>query len=453
MRNVGLMILAVALTLALNPLRSAAQAPRARTADQPVTFAKDVAPIFQRACQNCHRPDTAAPMSLLTYNDVRPWAQSIKAKVLSREMPPWHVDRNVGIAKFKDDPSLSDAEIATIVNWVDQRAPLGNPADMPPPRQFDALDAWHIGKPDLIVTAPLHTVPAAGADWWGDYIVPTGLTEDRYIKAVEAKPRDKAAFRVLHHLITSALAPSDEAAATNGADDTESGGVFLNEYSVGKGGDIFPEGSGRLLKAGSKIRFGFHYHSVGEAVTDQAQLAFVLYPKGYVPKHVQNTRMLGNSGGSDIPAGAAYVRGDAYSRFESAGMLTGFQPHMHERGKAQCLELIYPTHALNEKVEQIGCAKFSFGWVMAYNWADDVTPIYPAGTILHVITWHDNSPTKNNPDPTNWVGHGNRTTDEMGFSWVNYYDLSDQEYKQILTERRALEKRKVPTGTTSQPHP
>src|SRR5579872_1553975 len=113
-----------------------------------VTFSKDIAPIFQRSCDNCHRPGSIAPMSLLTYKEARPWARSIKEKVARRVMPPWHIDRNIGITRFKDDPSLSAEEIATIASWVDQGAPEGNPADMPPPRQFSDLDKWHIGKPD-----------------------------------------------------------------------------------------------------------------------------------------------------------------------------------------------------------------------------------------------------------------------------------------------------------------
>jgi mono/diheme cytochrome c family protein len=177
---------------------------------QALTFTKDVAPIFQRSCQSCHRPGTAAPMSLLTYDDARPWAASIRAKVAAREMPPWHVVRNVGIAKFKDDPSLSEDEMATIVAWVDAGAPRGNPADMPPARQFADADVWHIGKPDLVVTATPHKVPAAGADWWGVYTVPSGLTENRYIKAVEAKPANHTTAKALHHILAYAEGPSTE---------------------------------------------------------------------------------------------------------------------------------------------------------------------------------------------------------------------------------------------------
>src|SRR5438477_8898690 len=145
---------------------------------QPVTFAKDVAPILQRSCQTCHRPGAIAPMSLLTYQDVRPWARSIRQRVANREMPPWYIDRNVGITKFKDDPSLTDEEIATITRWVDSGAPMGNPEDMPPPREFSGYDQWHIGKPDYIVTMPKPYILAAnGPDNIVDVLVDPGFKE------------------------------------------------------------------------------------------------------------------------------------------------------------------------------------------------------------------------------------------------------------------------------------
>src|SRR3989442_13635625 len=153
-----------------------------------VTFAKDIAPILQRSCQDCHRPGSVAPMSLLTYDDVRPWARSIKLRTSRREMPPWFIEKNVGIQKFKNDPSLSDEEIALIATWVDSGARLGNPADMPPPRRFPDKDAWSIGTPDLIVSSPVVDLKAVAPDFWGPLdSSPTGLTELRYIKAVEIK--------------------------------------------------------------------------------------------------------------------------------------------------------------------------------------------------------------------------------------------------------------------------
>jgi hypothetical protein len=396
---------------------------------QPVTYAKDVAPILQRSCQGCHRPGQMAPMSLLTYQEVRPWARAIKQRVVDREMPPWGIDPHVGIQRFKNDPSLRDDEIATIVKWVDAGAPMGNSADMPKAREFDAADRWHIGTPDLIVTSPPHTVPSEAADWWGSYFVATGLTEDRYIKAIESKP---GKTDVVHHLLTYAVSGDDDT-ESNGDDSTADAGEFLNEFAVGKNGDLFPEGTGRLLKAGSKIRFDFHYHSVGQDTVDQSQLGIVLYPKGYVPKHVEYSKQLGQpTEPLDIPGGSTFVRSDGYTRFNKAGKITAFQPHMHTRGKRQCIELIYPDN----KVEQINCANFSFNWHIVAVYADDAAPIYPAGTVLHVISWHDNSANKINPDPRNWVGSGNRTIDEMGFAWISWYDLTDDEYKTALAERK-----------------
>src|SRR5258705_3152301 len=210
-------------------------------ASAPVTFTKDVAPILQRSCQNCHRPGSIAPMSLLTYKDARPWARSIKEKVVRRQMPPWHIDRTVGINKFKDDPSLSEKEIATISNWVDQGALEGNPADMPPPRQFEDVDKWHI-KPDLVVSMPkAYMLKAKGGDEYYDIDIDPNLKEDMYISAVETKP--DSGFKVVHHATTNLIEdPEDDPV-----------GLFLNEYAVGKNADLFPENSGRLVRAGSKI--------------------------------------------------------------------------------------------------------------------------------------------------------------------------------------------------------
>ena len=144
----------------------------ATAAQAQVTFTKDVAPILQNRCQMCHRPGAIAPMSLLTYEDARPWARAIKEKVVKREMPPWYIDRNIGITEFKDDPSLSEAEVATISKWVDAGAPMGNPSDMPAPRQFNDLDQWHIGKPDFIVTMKKpYILPAHGPDNIVDILV------------------------------------------------------------------------------------------------------------------------------------------------------------------------------------------------------------------------------------------------------------------------------------------
>src|ERR1700722_6302187 len=205
-----------------------AQAP-ARAGARQVTFNKDVAPILQRSCQNCHRPDSIAPMSFLTYEDVRPWARAIKTKTSAREMPPWFIDRTVGITQFKDDPSLSDRDIETIAAWADGGAVRGNPADLPAPRQFENADISHIGKPDLLVQSAKHTVPATGSDWWGDYVADTGLTEDRYLKAVETKPA-MGAKKVTHHAVTFLMQDEgDTDLVGRGASGGGGSGGFLNE--------------------------------------------------------------------------------------------------------------------------------------------------------------------------------------------------------------------------------
>jgi hypothetical protein len=411
--------------LAATPPQAAGQASGANQAQEPaVTFTKNVAPILQRACQDCHRPGSIAPMSLLTYDDARPWARSIRTRVTARTMPPWFIDRTVGVQHFKDDPSLSDEEIATIQRWVDAGAPRGNPADMPPPRQFADAKRWANGTPDHIITMPTeYVVKPRAADDWPQIIVDSGLTEDRYIKAVETKPSD---IRVVHHVTAYMLPPDGDPA----------GEQFLSEYAIGKNGDVFPEGSGRLMKAGTKIRLEMHYSAIGEEVHDRTQIGLILYPKGYVPPRVAITSRVGSGGGGDldIPAGAENVRTDGYTRLAKAAKIIGFQPHMHNRGKMQCVEAIYP----NMQTEMLSCARFDFGWALVYNYADDAAPIVPAGTILHIISIHDNSAAnRGNPDPRNWAGNGNRTIDEMAFSWMSWSELTDAEYRKEVETRRA----------------
>src|SRR6266542_1667906 len=410
-------------------------AAQGQTASAPVTFTKDVAPVLQRACQNCHHPGSIAPMSLMTYEEARPWARSIKTRVSNREMPPWYIERNIGIQHFKDDPSLTDAEIATIAKWVDGGAVKGNAADMPAARTFDDSDRWHIGTPDLIVQLPQdQVIGKAEPDTWRTFIVETGLKEDRYIQAVETKPT-AGAQRVVHHAASSMIFPGD------GADER---GGFLNEYAIGKNADMFPEAAGRLIKAGTKLSINIHYHSIGEEIRDRTVIGLKFFPKGYQPKHNVVSQHVGDSfeEGLDIPAGADNVRSDGYFPLKQAAIVQSFQPHMHNGGKRMCVEAIYP----NGKVETLSCAKHNFAWMLVYNYADDVAPILPAGTMLHVIGWHDNTPAnKYNPDPRNWVGFGNRSIDDMSFAWMSFHYLNEAEYKAAVQERASAKSRVTTT--------
>ncbi len=310
-----------------------------------VTFTRDVAPILQRSCQTCHREGSLAPMSLLTYEEARPWARSISQKVQTRTMPPWFIDKNIGVQGFLFDRSLSDAEIATIVAWVDAGAPRGNRADLPPPREFESRDKWQIGEPDWIVPIPEPFVVSPEApNWFGDMFSESGLTEDRWIKAVETKPSMEG-FPVVHHTVTYLQETEDDLP-----------GEFLNEYAQGKNGDAFPENTGRLVTASSLIRFNMHYSSIGREVTDRTSVGLTFYPEGETPEYELFSRDLAGNYDLDIPPGEDNVRHDGYHTFDENVRLTGFQPHLHNRGKRQCIEAIYP----DGQVETLSCATWDF---------------------------------------------------------------------------------------------
>ena len=403
------------------------------TDSQQPTFASDVAPILYRSCVSCHRAGQIAPMSLISYQEARPWARSIKNKVETRDMPPWHLDRRIGIQGFKNDPSLTDQEIATIVTWVDNGAPQGNPTDTPPPPEFAAADAWQIGEPDLIVRYPAYTVPAAGPDLFGELFTEIGLDEDRYITAIQTKPVGESSRQVVHHALTYAMEQNDDAESMDR-------GIFLVEYASGKQAEIYPPGSGLLLPGGTRARLSYHLHSIGEPIDAEMELGINFLPKGTEPDHIRYSKQLGGSQGQtigvlDIPAGEI-ARSDGYTRFNKAARITMFQPHMHMLGMYQCIEFIYPTQPV--KAETVNCARFDYNWHMNYNYADDTAPLVPAGTILHVTSWHDNSAAhRANLDPSNWVGSGSRTIDEMGFAWIGWYDMTDEEYEAELATREA----------------
>ena len=389
-------------------------------------------------------------MSLMTYEDARPWARAIKTRVSLREMPPWHIDKNIGITMFKNDPSLSDEEIATITKWADGGAPRGNPADMPPVRQFADTNEWQIGKPDLVIKFPAYTVPASGPDLFGNLYADVPITKDRYIKAIQTRAATAAARKVVHHALQYSV---DDPSVESTGDDSQGvdGGQFLVEYASGKNAEVYPEDSGVLLQAGKKAMTSYHFHSVGEESKAEIEMGVVLYPEGYVPKHIRWSKQLAQpTADLDIPAGTV-ARIDGYTVLHKAARILSFQPHMHIRGKRQCLELIYPTSGPSAKTEIVSCANFNYNWHLNYTYADETAPLVPAGTILHTISWHDNSnANKSNPDPKNWVGDGQRTIDEMGFAWIGWYDLSDEEYKTEAAARKASQQKNVKTTQQQQ---
>ena len=433
---VGLLLIAA---LAALPAPAPAQP---ASSEAPVTFTKDIAPIFQRSCQVCHRQGEMAPMSLMTYEEVRPWARSIRSRVVSREMPPWHIDRNIGIQEFEDDPSLSDGEIAMVAAWVDNGAPRGDPADMPPPRVFPDAASWQIGEPDLIVRYPTVPVPAEGPDMFGSVYSPLEIEADRYIQAIQHRPVGEGSTRVVHHALSFVVDLEEDTQMPSAS------GHFLVEYASGKGAEVFPEGIGVLLQAGKKLKLDYHLHPVGEQIDAVVELGIVLFPEGEEPEHIRWSKQLGrHSTDLDIPAGEI-VRQDGYTMLQKPAKILAFQPHMHTLGKYQCLELIYPTPGNQMRTEMINCARFNYNWHLVYQYTDEAAPLVPAGTILHVISWHDNSETNRvNPDPSNWVGNGiTRTIDEMAFAWIGWHDLTQEQYEQAIEERKARRGQAQPTA-------
>ena len=285
-----------AMGLALVAAPAAAQSQPAQ-----VTFTKDIAPIFQKACESCHRKDSLGPMSLVTYEEARPWARSIKTRVAARQMPPWHIDKSVGIQHFENDRSLSDDQIATIVKWVDAGAPKGDMKDMPAPVKWPSEEAWNLtslfGEPDLIIKSPNWTQPAVGQDAWYKPVVETGLTEPRWVRGIEIRPGTKKGRRMTHH----ALAHLQQ--EEPGVNAEESGAGLFMEWAVGKQGEIMRENSGKLLLPGARIVFDIHYHSVGEEITDNVELGIYLYPKGQEPKYPADPRALEHHPGRQPRAG------------------------------------------------------------------------------------------------------------------------------------------------------
>jgi len=405
------------------------------------TFARDVAPILQRSCQTCHHQGTSAPMPLVSYEDVRPWARSIRQRVAARDMPPWHLDKTVGIRQYKNDRSLSDDEIATIVRWADNGAPQGNPTDMPPALAFRPETDWFIGEPDLKVTTPNDfSMYANGPDWWIDQFAEVELTEDRWIKAMEIKPSNP---KVVHHVVVYAIEP-------DAPEGTPEGGVQLHEYAVGKYGDIFGDNTGRLLKKGTRLRYDMHYFAIGSEQHNKTTIAFKFYPKGVVPKYQVRSQAIRNIPNDDLEVPPnTVVRTDGYFRLPRPARIDSFQPHMHMRGKGLTVEAIDPATNRTQILSSVD--HFDFNWHVNYVYADDAAPLLPAGTVLHLIGIHDNtSANRRNPDPAMWAGFGERSVDDMLQVWLDIVYLDDAEFARLVEARKA---RPAATSTAQQPQP
>jgi len=418
------------------------------SADAEVTFSRDIAPILQRSCQNCHRPGGVAPMSLVTYDQVRRYGRRIKVKTGIRDragaMPPWYIEKDIGIQQYKYDPSLNDEEIAAIAWWVDNGAPEGDPADLPEPLDFENSDFWTAGEPDVIVETEEIFMAAGSPDWWGEIesvLIP--IDEDRYVKSVEIRevndidPTDTGRETVggryiFHHMIwsTRVLAEDeDPTLSTFGA----GGATGWPVHEVGRNPDIFDLEAGRLLRAGSSVvSNSVHLHSSGRDTKAKLVIGFRLHPVGYEPKYPRARVALGNGMDIDIEAMQGGQELHAYEVLEQNIKIVTFEPHLHAPGQRMCLEAIWGFN-----VETLTCAGYDHNWVRGYAYEDGYQPLLPKGTILHIVGYMDNTPNNRNvPDPRNWQGSGNRSVANMFIDLGMQVALTDEEFMAEMAARR-----------------
>jgi hypothetical protein len=392
-----------------------------------VTFHRDVEPVLQRRCQTCHRPGDIGPMPLLTYEQVRPWAKSIRAAVVERQMPPWHADRRFGT--FSNDRSLTPSEIETLRNWVESGAAEGSPADAPPPVEF--TDGWRIGTPDVVYEMPKEfSVPATGIVPYQWIMVPTGFTEDKWVEAVEVRPGNRA---VVHHAVVYAREEGAEWAKTAPAGEFFSlwtttptakpvaGNTMFSQqrepehlevFAPGADPIVLRPGQARLIKAGSYIVFEMHYTPNGEAATDRSSVG-LRFAKMRPTERVRTVRIQ-NGGQLTIPPGESDYRIESRVGLLRDLDVVSFMPHMHLRGKSMEFRAIYPS---GESEVLLSVPRYDFHWQMSYYL--ETPKRLPKGTILVCnAAWDNSANNPDNPNPQATVIGGLQSEEEMMAGFV-----------------------------------
>lgn len=414
--------------------------------DPEPTFARDVAPIIQQNCQACHQPGSIGPMSLTTYEEVRPWARAIRVQVASREMPPYHYDTDVGVQDLKHDRRLTKEEIETIVAWVDAGAPLGDPAEMPPPAQFPSAHEWSLAgemgrAPDVVIKTDPYDLEAGGQDTWWRPVTPVGITEDRCIAAIAVRP-SPGGRQVVHHANSDIWLQNDEGEYE----------LFerVSEYALGKVGEIVPPGACRRLPANAQIRWDVHYFPgwlEEDLPSDEVELGLWLHPEDYEGKFHQDLRAYSLPSDLDIPPNSI-IMSQGFHSFDHPVRIDSWQPHGHLRLRGASLEIYYPAEGSTGGVGADGgrrelismVSNWNAGWHTSHMYEEHVAPLLPPGAVMIITHWYDNTAENPmNPDPTQFVGWGSRTTDEMSHDWIAITHLDEAEYERLLAERASDE--------------
>jgi hypothetical protein len=389
-------------------------------------------------------------MSLVTYQQVRRYSSRIVYRTGLRDvagaMPPWYVEKDIGIQHYKNDPSLNDLEVAQIASWVENGMPEGNPADMPPPREFVSDVTWVAGEPDLIVKTTEILVEAGAPDWWGEIeSVPVGLTEDRYVSSVEIREvndvdnrsgtdqRETVGGRfVFHHMIWSTRVVDDGADTGQFAERGE-GAVGWPVHEVGRNPDMFAPEAGRLLRAGSSVvSNSVHLHSNGVDTRSHLEIGFRFHPVGYEPEYRRAGLGLGNGVDIDIRGNEKDQELHAYRTLSENTKIVTFEPHLHAPGARMCLEAIWGYN-----VETLSCVGYDHNWVRGYAFDDDHAPLLPKGTILHITGFMDTTEDNINvPDSRNWQGSGNRSVTNMFIDLGMRVSMTDEQFVAEMAKRR-----------------
>ena len=374
-----------------------------------VTFNKDVAPIFYANCVQCHRAGEIAPMSLMTYKEARPWARSIREKVATHEMPPWHADPRHGA--FSNDRRLAQKDVDTILAWVEQGTPEGSPKDLPPAPKF--AEGWNIGKPDAVFYLPQEfTVPAEGVVEYKYFTVPTNFKEDMWVQAAEIRPGTRS---IVHHIIVFAQRKGESQ-------------KLLVGYAPGEQPAVMPEGFGKKISAGADLVFQVHYTPTGTETKDRSYLGLVFCKQR--PKQEIITRPIMN-GRFAIPPGDSNYQVESSYTFNEDGQIQSLMPHMHLRGKDFEYRVTYPD---GKSTVILSVPKYDFAWQTYYTLKEPVPA--PKGTRVDCLAHFDNSEkNKFNPDPKKEVRWGDQTWEEMMIGWMSYTLDKNSEAKEVVGQK------------------
>ena len=397
-----------------------------------VTYVDGVSSIINNNCVVCHREGGIGPMSFESYEQVRPWAPLIQLRVANREMPPYAYDHGIGIQDLQGDWRLPQNDIDTVVNWVRAGSPYGDKDIVVQPAQLRDLDAWNFadnfGQPNLIISSIPLDIPANGNDMWSKHLVPSGVTKDRCIKAVQVKPRGDAKS-VVHHANSNLIL------------EDESQGGMLTEYAMGKWGEIVPEGVCRTFPANAQVRWDIHMFpggvgamAQGKIIKDNVvEIGLWFHEPDFESKYKQDLSLyrLGDQADIVIPPNGYYMT-QGFKSFDHPVRIDSWQPHGHLRMNAASLEIFHPATGRTDEISQV--SNWSAVWHHSHIFAPEAAPLVPTGSVLVMKQWYDNtSDNPNNPDPDQWVVGGSRTGDEMTHNWMAITHLDEEEYEKLTT--------------------